>query len=161
MKTELKVYDVGSTIEQLETIDDPFVQEIIRLWETYNRHGRLYCHLVTDDLQSQIVSFVLLETSNDYTIRGTWTHPDYRKQGLGTVLLNKIIFDSIRSDKVDCIWVNITPGAEYIYEKVEFNIYGKRTDCEPNLPVGIYSLYPRTIEEQLIKAKFKQNFTFS
>lgn len=135
------------------------MQEIIGLWKNNSRNGKLF---YIENEKCEIVSFILLELNDkEWTIRGTWTSPDYRKQGLSTQLLRTITTD-FRYSGETCIWVNITPGAEELYKKNGFIIYGQRLDTDPPMSVGIYSLYFNTRQEKrLVKEKFGDCFEWN
>lgn len=157
MKSELKPYKVISKTNILEQIDDPFVQEIVGLWKNNDRIGKLF---YTENENTEVVSFILLEMNDkEWTIRGTWTHPDYRKQGLSTQLLKNITAD-FRYSGETCIWVNITPGTEELYKKNGFVIYGQRLDTDPPMSVGVYSRYDEESEKRKFTEKFPNHELF-
>ena len=156
MKKELKVCNTKSNLWLLESIDDPFVQEVISMWKEHNRNGILCWIPVESDKEPKwdVASFVLLEQDRDWTIRGTWTHPDYRKQGLSSFILQHIIGELELFNPFGWLWVNITTGAESVYEKAGFKIYGQRTDTDEPISVGVYSRYDKDREIQRFVEKF-------
>lgn len=167
-----------NSIFRIDRIKDPFVQEVLEYWKKNNWVGTLYCVIDQDlvdeemsnqiqladqnvsDLNGQVVSFVLVQTDQPdfWTIRGTWTDPNYRGRGLSSQLLKLVISDSYIS--TDYLWVNITPGAEPLYEKVGFHIYGKRTDCEPQFPIGVQSIKSLIEEKTQFINKYKKHVLF-
>ena len=101
------------------------------------------------------VALLLVERKGtQWTIRGTWVDKFWRQQGVGHLLLIYLLNDFWK-EKPDCIWVNITNGAERFYTKYGFNIYGQRTDTPEPMSVGIYSNWTALKELEEFNRKFK------
>lgn len=96
---------------------DPFVEEIYNLWKERNMKGYV--------LKIQGKGFLLLEDKreeSEMVIRGFYVKPEHRGQGIGKALLECLV----EHVKNRFIWVNITEGAESLYESVKFRILGRR-----------------------------------
>lgn len=136
---------------------DPFVQELISLWKSRNPEGSIY----TASLYTMPVAFILLETSEtEWTIRGTWTDEWCRGKGVASLILKNIFKDFVEDSKVHYIWVNITPGAEKFYTDRGFRIWGKRTDLDVPMSVGVFSDVHPGLEQTLFASKYKDRVEF-
>lgn len=103
--------------------EDPFAQDLIRLWEEKKRRGQVYVAY----LYSVPVGFCLVEQeglAKKATIRGMYVQKSFRGKEVGRFLLNSVIQDFGMKD----IWVNISNGAQGFYEKFGFEIVGERAD---------------------------------
>lgn len=105
--------------EAIRQIDDPFSRELIELWDMRYMKGKVFC--VEDK------GYILLQDCRKHwTIRGFFVQPEFRGKGLGSVLLANVC-DFMEQQKQDC-FVNITKGAESIYQRFNFEIIGPRPD---------------------------------
>lgn len=124
-------------------VKDLFGKELLEMWRTNDRKGMVYTAWFGDEP----AGFILLEkTENYWTIRGTWVEENLRGRSVGGFLMKNLLED-FWNEKPDCIWVNITPGAEGFYQKFRFNIIGYRNDTPEAMPVGIYTNW--TMSEQV------------
>ena len=98
----------------------------------------------------------MVEQGPDWTIRGTFTGTNYRGQGIAQRLIEEVKKDFLERG-TGILWVNITNDAESLYLKTGFNIYGKRTDVEPYMSVGVYSVFDHQIERQRFIDKYSSH----
>lgn len=111
--------------EILRTIQDPFSQELIELWDNRELEGKIYTLWDNGDL----VGYILVElTGKKCTIRGFYIISDFRGKGYGTGFLNSVCRILETNENRGPIIVNITSGAEKVYELTNFNILGTRKD---------------------------------
>lgn len=105
--------------ETIRQIDDPFSKELIELWDIRYMKGKIF--YVEDR------GYILLQDcEKHWTIRGFFVQSEFRGKGLGSVLLANTC-DFMDRQRQDC-FVNITKGAENIYEKYRFELIGPRPD---------------------------------
>ncbi len=148
MKEEYKILKLQSIPIYIQNCKDQFVQELIELWNRYNRHGTIYVY------KHQVIKgFIMVEQGSDWTIRGTFTGTNYRGQGVAQRLIEEVKKDFLEQC-TGFLWVNITNDAEQLYLKTGFNIYGKRTDVEPYMSVGVYSVFDQQTERQRFMDKY-------
>lgn len=102
----------------IRRISDPFSRELIELWEERKLKGKIF--YISEK------SYILVEESERHpyvTIRGFYTIPELRGEGLGSKLLEEVI-DYYNGPIV----VNVSSGAEKVYENHQFKLLGKRRD---------------------------------
>lgn len=137
-----------------EVIDD-FAREILDLWEA--RH--MYGHILTAYVQEKVpAGFILVEynSPDTYTIRGTWVSEVFRNQGVGTKLMEMLLY-AVKDSPVR-VWVNITPGAEKFYEKFGFKLVGRRSDFNQTIGIFTTSDYSQDDLENLASYKYGTRF---
>lgn len=60
-------------------------------------------------------------SNNEYRLRGTWVHDNYRGQGLGKKLISTLIKKNF--EKGDKIWTLSRDSSKLFYEKIGFSFF--------------------------------------
>ena len=109
----------------VRAIQDPFSQELIKLWDDRKLEGKIFYAL---NERWEPIGYLLLDTvvRDRWTIRGFFVREDYRGQGYGKKLLQVATYFCKSFDKDT--FVNITEGAEKIYLDEGYEILGRRED---------------------------------
>lgn len=108
-------------------IRDSFSQELVKLWLERNLSGKVFWFI---DSRGSTVSYIMVEEMGEInTIRGFYTEPSFRNQGIGSELL-QTVYDYYEALGARAMVVNITKGAERIYEKQGYEILGTRKDFQ-------------------------------
>ncbi len=111
--------------KDVQAIEDPFSQELCRLWNSRDMQGFVF---TVRDSENIPVGYALLEDfGRTCTIRGLFVCEDYRRHRVGSRLLHHVL-ESCALEGRDKLLVNITDGAEKIYEREGFRILGRRVD---------------------------------
>jgi len=109
----------------LRTIQDPFSQELIGLWDSRKLEGKIY----TLRDEEKLVGYILVEELGpECTIRGFYILPEFRGQGYGTGFLISVCKILEKREGRGPIYVNITDGAQKVYTECGFIILGRRKD---------------------------------
>lgn len=106
------------------SFENPFVQEIVELWRDRGLKGTVY--VLKETRQDRVAAFLLLEQrpGKASIIRGLYTYEDFRRQGCGSYLIRL----AVRENGQNGVIVNITAGAEKVYQKLGFKVLGRRED---------------------------------
>lgn len=110
----------------IREIIDPFSLDLIQLWKDRNLQGKIYT--LVDIPSYKVMSYIMVEENGSTcTIRGLYTVPEFRRQGHAEHLLEYIcnVYDG---EGRSAIVVNVTDGAEHLYEKFDFMSIGRRKD---------------------------------
>lgn len=104
---------------------DPFSRELSDLWRERQLNGQVLWIRYRTCGTWFSAGYLLLENRKDgSTIRGLYVHPEFRNRGLAHNLVEKAV--EFRENKD--LWVNVTKGAEKIYEDFGFRRLGERKD---------------------------------
>lgn len=132
------------------SIEDSFSQELVKLWKERGMSGKIFWY----DDQETVVSYVMVEEGGEInTIRGFYTTPLFRGKGLGSELL-ETVYSYYEALGARGMVVNITEGAEKVYEKQGYTILGTRKDF-PDQKIAIKGILTEQEQEKL-KKKIKQ-----
>lgn len=111
---------------ELWEIEDPFSKELLLLWKERGMSGKIL-RIYNKEI---LVGYALIQESlmTGITIRGFYILKEFRGQGFGKDLLVRIckLYGTLSNRPP--ILVNITRGAEPLYEKCGFTLLGERKD---------------------------------
>ena len=114
-----KVYALLNSIEELESVRKKSRSEFIQyLLDNSGENGTtLYLESANQVIAS---ASAVGETRRSAMIVGVATHPDYRNQGLGQVVLNRLVDLYVnKKNKTLCLYYD-DPRAGHLYEKMGF-----------------------------------------
>lgn len=107
----------------------PFSLELMNLWNDRKLRGVIY--LLKDKTGAFAILFLEKKDMHASTIRGLFVQEDHRRQGYGEYLIRLATHE--HGDRG--VIVNITQGAEKVYQKQGFEILGLRPELLQSLAV--------------------------
>ncbi len=98
-----------------------YAPEIIRFYLDYHSLEEIYRRASTGVVLALAMDNFIRATGflSQSEMGGVYVHPEYQRKGLGTIII-KNLFDIALEQKLPRIWLDATPFARPLYEKLGF-----------------------------------------
>jgi len=75
----------------------------------------------------------------DGELGGVYVHPDYQRQGLGTLIVKRLLEIACR-EKLNSIWLDATPIAKPMYDKLGFELISNMVQYVGDVPLHYFKM---------------------